>query len=89
MAEIILIVYLFAIAFSALFLDSYYFRKVISFPFWFLFLILKLILAIITFGKFKIPLVKRSVSRRWREAQIEAIDPNAKREDDWSSGNDN
>jgi hypothetical protein len=89
MVEIILAVYLFAIAVSAIFLDSYYFRKVITFPFWFVFLVFKLLLAIVSFGKFKIPLVKRSVSRRWRQAQIEAIDPTMKKSDDWSSGDDN
>lgn len=89
MVEIILVVYLFAVAVSAIFLDSYYFRKVIAFPFWFVFLILKLLLAIVSFGKFKVPIVKRSVSRRWRQAQIEALDPNIKKRDDWSSGDDN
>lgn len=73
MIDILVAIYLIAIAITAVLRDSYYFRLTVKLPFVFIYLLFRFILTLISFGKFKLPQIERKTSRRFREIQSLAM----------------
>lgn len=72
--KIVLVVYLFAIAISALLPDPAYFRKTLSLPFYVFYSAARLLVTAATFGKVKIPRWKKRVSKKWK-ASVSQVQP--------------
>lgn len=68
------IFYLFLIAITAILPDSSYFRKIISFPFQIVYLVVRLLLTTVTFGKVKLPRLQRKAARNLRRMVPEQKD---------------